>query len=539
MTNLLQPGRANPSTVTAPPSPAGRASWWGRVRTFRHLDAVVIGLVAAAASFAFMGVPSVWYDEAATVTSATRSWGELWRLIQSVDIVHATYYAFMHVWFDVFPYSPISLRMPSVFATGIAAALVVVLGKVLVNRRTGVVAGLLFCMIPRVTWMGSEGRSYSISALLAVATTLVLVTALRRSSRRWWVAYAVFSVLSVAVFLYLALVIIGHGVTLLLLARRAQRLDRETEGGAGESVATARRSLIAWFVGAAVAAVASLPISVGSMLQTGQVGWIPKPSFATINQVLVTQWFYQNSPFALFGWLLVAAGIVVSVLVTRRLGADRPASQPSVLAVALPWMIVPTVGLVLESVVATPLYSPRYLTFGTPAVALVMGAGLAAVRWRSLIALVLIGGVALSAPGYVEQREPEAKDSSAWNQVADLIATQRAAEPEGTTEGVVYGPVRRHPKATSRIIAEMYPAPFQGMSDFTLLKTGAENNTLWETQASLESTISATDSLDVVYLITSNKQDWRPRVTADLTARGFHLDHEWKLTRTNVLKFTR
>jgi mannosyltransferase len=111
----LQTTRAGhaPSTVTAGRAPSSR----GLLRR-RHTDAVLIGLLGALVSGAFLWVPSVWYDEAATVVSATRSWGQLWAMIQTVDLVHAAYYAFMHLWFDVFPYSPVSLRVPSAVVTG-------------------------------------------------------------------------------------------------------------------------------------------------------------------------------------------------------------------------------------------------------------------------------------------------------------------------------------------------------------------------------------------------------------------------------------
>jgi mannosyltransferase len=555
MTNLLHPadGRSTAPTVSTTPG-TGRSTALTRLRHWRHLDAVLVGLLAAVLSGAFLWVPSVWYDEAATVISATRSWGQLWQMVQTVDLVHATYYAFMHLWFDVFPYSPISLRVPSTIVTGLAAAFTVVLARTLADRRTAVVAGLLFCLIPRVTWMGGEGRSYAFSAMFAVALTLVLVTASRRTAQvgetrtrasavRWWVAYAVLAVVSVLFFLYVAFVVVGHGVTMLVQWRRERRL-RASSGSVATSqdaVAStplvgaphgARGSFLGWFAGAAVAGLASLPVVYFTSEQSGQVGWLDRPSFATIDQVLTTQWFYQNDRFAVFGWMLVVASLVVVVagLVPRARGLAE---------VVLPWMIVPTVGLVGVSLVTEPLYSPRYLTFGTPAVAIMMAVAVAAVPWRRVIALVLLVAVVLTAPTYERQRQPEAKDSAAWNQVADLVSEQRALEPAGTAEGVVFGPVRRHPKATSRIIENTYPAAFEGMSDFTLETPAAETGGLWEVQHPLEDVIDRTDDLDVVWLITSDKQDWRPRVTADLAAKGFHVADEWHLTRTNVLKYER
>jgi mannosyltransferase len=513
-------------------------------------------------SGAFLWVPSVWYDEAATVVSATRSWSQLWAMIQTVDLVHAAYYAFMHLWFDVFPYSPVSLRVPSAIVTGVAAGLTVALTRILVDRRTSVVAGLLFCLLPRVTWMGGEGRSYALSAMLAVALTLVLVVAARRTAESgaarthrsvvgWWVAYAVLAVVSAAFFLYLALLVVGHAVTMLvrvLRDRHDHRLQRDRvdewartgavavvhdpEGGGRLTVRSSRRALAGWFVGAAVAGLASLPLAWFIASQNGQISWIERPTFGTLRSVLVTQWFYQNESFAIFGLLCAGASIVVLSL--RLVPAARGFAE-----VVLPWMVVPTAGLVVVSLVGSPLYSPRYLTFGTPAIAMTMAVAVAAIPWRRVIALVLLVAVGLTAPTYVDQRQPEAKDRSAWNQVAALVARERAEEPAGTEEGLVFGPVRRHPKATSRIIQDTYPDAFRGMSDFTLETPGAETDGLWEVQHPLGDVLDRTDDLDVVWLITSDRQDWRPRVTEQLASKGFRLDREWDLTRTNVLRYER
>ncbi|WP_055794293.1 glycosyltransferase family 39 protein [Frigoribacterium sp. Leaf263] len=555
----LQTTRADhaPSTVTAGRAPSSRGLL-GR----RHADAVLIGLLGALVSGAFLWVPSVWYDEAATVVSATRSWGQLWAMIQTVDLVHAAYYAFMHLWFDLFPYSPVSLRVPSAIATGVAAGLTVALTRILVDRRTSVVAGLLFCLLPRVTWMGGEGRSYALSAMLAVALTLVLVVAARRTAESgaarthrsvvgWWVAYAVLAVVSAAFFLYLALLVVGHAVTMLvrvLRDRHDQRLQRDRvdewartgavavvhdpEGGARLTVRSSRRALAGWFVGAAVAGLASLPLAWFIASQNGQISWIERPTFGTLRSVLVTQWFYQNESFAIFGLLCAGASIVVLSL--RLVPAARGFAE-----VVLPWMVVPTAGLIIVSLVGSPLYSPRYLTFGTPAIAMTMAVAVAAIPWRRVIALVLLVAVGLTSPTYVDQRQPEAKDRSAWNQVAALVARERADEPADLEEGLVFGPVRRHPKATSRIIQDTYPDAFEGMSDFTLETPGAETDGLWEVQRPLGDVLDRTDDLDVVWLITSDRQDWRPRVTEQLASKGFRLDREWNLTRTNVLRYER
>ena len=143
---------------------------------------LAIGLLGLVISLIGITVPSVWYDEAASIISATRSWPQLWDEVGSVDAVHALYYALLHVIFDVFGYSPLTLRVPSAIAVGAAAALLVVLVRRFSlpgdgQNRLAVLAGVVFCLLPRTTWMGTEGRTYALSATLAILLTLVLVRA--------------------------------------------------------------------------------------------------------------------------------------------------------------------------------------------------------------------------------------------------------------------------------------------------------------------------------------------------------------------------
>ncbi|MCU1513328.1 MAG: hypothetical protein JWO10_418, partial [Microbacteriaceae bacterium] len=182
MTTLLRPQPGRPERQAAGHTPAAAGGSGASPRS-RATAPAIVGLFGFLISAAGSWIPSVWYDEAATITSASRSWTELWREIQHVDAVHAAYYSLMHVVFWVFGYSPLTLRLPSAVAVGVTAALIVVLVRRLADARTAVIAGILFCMLPRTTWMGGEGRSYAISALLAVVLTLAFVAALRTGGR--------------------------------------------------------------------------------------------------------------------------------------------------------------------------------------------------------------------------------------------------------------------------------------------------------------------------------------------------------------------
>lgn len=519
-------------------------------------DALLIGLVGFTLAVAFSWVPSLWYDEAATVIGATRSWAQLAEMLESVDAVHGLFYALMHVWFDLVGYTPFTLRLPSAVATGVAAALLVPLVGQFAPRATALLAGLLFCLLPRITWMGEEGRSFALSTMFALLLTLVFLAASRRSTApsavasgsssarrvwvrwRWWALYAVLAIVATTLFLYVCLVVVAHGVTALCTVLAARR-GRAPRGWA---------ALIGWGAASAVAGLVLLPFVDEVVGQAGQVGWIKEIGATTFDDIVVVQWFLFNPGFAAFGWVLILGGLAVLGIRARRGRLGRTAGfaqaadaavpgQPSLLALVVPWLVVPTLALIVLSLVMTPVFSPRYLAFSAPAAAILMAVAVSALPRRWLRVTAVLACVALTAPGYVAQRLPDAKQQSSWNEVADLIAAERALEPAGAGEAIIYGPVRQHPSATTRVIAYSYPDAFAGLVDVKLRTPAAETGQLWETRYPIDEVTDRFTGMDTVWLVTSDKQDWRPSVTAKLAVLGYGLDTEWNLTRVNVLRF--
>ena len=487
-----------------------------RIRTRSYLAPGLVGLLGLAISLVGIGTPSIWYDEAASITSATRSWDQLGAMVANVDLVHAAYYALLHLVFDVFGYSPVSLRVPSAIAIGVAAALTVVLGRVIDRPRLGVVGGLVFCLLPRVTWAGTEGRSYAATAALAVLLTTVLVLASRGQRRSLWVLYAALVVLSCVVFVYLALVVMAHAVTMAWWF--------------ASSRSRAWPPAARWARWTALATAIVVPFGVGVVAQSGQLHWLDAPDVSTLRQVFVGQWFYTSVPFAAAGWILLAVGAFALLRSPRGLS---PAS------VLLPALVLPTAALVMVSATLTPIYTPRYLTMCAPFVALVMAAAIDRMRLRPAVPLALLVLAALAMPQIAAQRQPEAKEHASWAEVAELIASQRALDGPDSTTAIVYGSVQRHPIATSRVMAYSYPDAFAGTVDVTLGTPAAETGELWETRIPLMDGLPRLANADVVYLITSTSRDARPATTDTLRTAGWHVADEWSLTSVNILRYER
>ena len=93
---------------------------------------------------------------------------------------------------------------------------------------------------------------------------------------------------------------------------------------------------------------------------------------------------------------------------------------------AIAWLLIPTALIVVWSALVHPIYTPRYLAFTAPAMALILGICIAAVASRPWAVAALIGlFVVAAAPNYVlAQRSPYAKYGMDYSQVADLITRE-------------------------------------------------------------------------------------------------------------------
>jgi mannosyltransferase len=340
--------RIDPSTVDEP-SPA-RWYW------------VWPALLTLGAAGWQLATPSLWADELATWGAVRLGWGQLFRLSGHVDAVVAPYYAVAKVWAAVAGTSPVALRLPSALAMAAAAALVAVLGARIADRRVGLLAGVLFAVLPVTSRFAQEARPYAFVVLCAVVASLLLIRFVDRPSVPVGLAYA----------LTVALLGAFHLVGLLLLLAHA---------------VVARRRLAAWAVWAGTGVVPVLPLVWLGARQTGQVAWIPP---ARLHTVLA-------APQDLFVSGTVAGALIALALLafSRR--------WPVVLLVS--WSVVPLAALAVAAQF-TPLFWPRYLIYTVPAWVVLAALTVGRLSRNRTIA-VLVAVAVLGAPAQTSIRMPD------------------------------------------------------------------------------------------------------------------------------------
>jgi len=474
--------------------------------------AALFGVLATALAAIGSGIPSLWGDEATSIMSAQRTLPSLFRMLGNVDAVHGTYYLGLHFWGDLVGFSPFAVRLPSAIVVGLATAAVVLLAARLRDARTAVIAGLVCAILPRVTYMGEEARSFAFSAAVAAWLTVLLVAALdrRRPRAAWFVGYGVLLAAGTYVFLYTILFVVVHGV-IVAVCRPPRR--------------TVRGLLIA--VGAAVSAVAPLLVfAIGQHHQISYLGAVPQLSAETLFSGL---WFGDSWPLAIAAWALIVVAVAVAIRQWMRAArargerffARRESRLPTLVGVALLWLLLPPAILIaVQSFV--PDFTARYVSFCAPAAVLLIACGVDDLlrwrRWAGAVAGVLV--LALCVPVYVAERTPYAKNQSDWAEVSAAIGAH--ARPG---DAVVFDESAK-PSKRPRLAEHTYPAGFEDTTDVAI-DLPAAKTTSWHDSAYTVRQAAARgrfDRVDRVWLIeyASSPGSVDDYGVADLATLGFH-----------------
>lgn len=450
---------AGPAPSLARGDTADREEPHGPAGTRRALPGWLVPAVPGVAELAVGGYrisgPSLWRDEAATIVGSQRSAGQILALVKNADAVHGPYYLLMHVVIAAAGTSETALRLPSLLAMSLAAALTAVMARRLARASglaapslTGLAAGLALVAVPLTTRYAQEARPYALTSLFAVLASYLLIRAAAERRRSWWACYAAALALTGLFNLFAVLLAVAHGVSLAVAGIRAGSLRR-------------------WLAACAAAAVVLAPMAALSVGQSVQLGWVTAPDLSTVASLL--------RDFA--GSVLLLPLIALLAVLGLAAGGGRRRGAGLTLGVlTLPWLVIPPVLLIAVSF-AHPVYVERYVVFCLPALSMLVGAGLTSLPWftrklltgadspeperaRTLavvppvLAALIVAG-ALAGPQWAIRQAGSRTDD-----LRAVAATLAANERGG--DAIVYLPW------DTRMVAAAYPAPFRRLRDIEL-----------------------------------------------------------------------
>ncbi|MFJ2239359.1 hypothetical protein [Streptomyces sp. NPDC087859] len=390
---------------------------------------VVIAPLALTITLGLWGIRrqnTMWGDESVTYQLAHRDLSQIWHTAQHIDLVHTLYYAVMHEIFDLFGPGLLTLRLPSVLAMSTAASGVGLLALRLAGPRAGLLAGLVFPLLPQVQKYAQEGRSYAMVCALVTWATYALVVSVPYRTRWRWAVYGSTMLLACLLHEFAVLALVAHGVTLAV-----SRVPRPV--------------LRAWSVAAVGVVAGLLPLAIYSAGQSGQVSWIDGP--------------------VRLRYLLIVA--VVGMACARApLGARGPVRLS---ALAVPILVLPGLLLLTASLVK-PLFVDRYVVYSNIGIALLLGAWMDYFHRRQRSShIAWIAAVAVLAalvPPSLSLRTPQSRSNDA---TAIGAAVRKKGHPG---DGLLYL-VGQH-----RILTAANPEDTRLLTDLALAQDPASSNTL-------------------------------------------------------------
>jgi mannosyltransferase len=244
------------------------------------------------------------------------------------------------------------------------------------------------------------------------------------------------------------------------------------------------------------------------------------------------------------------AGVVLGAqLLFRRQWETR---NRQLALIALAWIALPTLMLVLYSVVQTPIYYPRYLCFTSPAVAMLMAVCIVVLcRTRERVTAVLAAFALAATPNYLlGQRGPYAKEGMDFSQVADVINAH--ASPGDclildNTTAWKPGPIR--PVTAAR------PAAYAKLVDPGRGLRAAQRNRLWDAHLGIWGVADRGRHCTVLWTVSERDNavadhesgqglDPGPRLKRAPAYQvpermGFHIVERWQFNFAQVVKSTR
>jgi mannosyltransferase len=229
-----------------------------------------------------------------------------------------------------------------------------------------------------------------------------------------------------------------------------------------------------WAAVAALSVIVVLPLAALSARQDAAVAWIRRPGLTSL-PILFHDYFGATTALAVL--LLCCAMAAVLPPLHRGRRAPGPAwwSQGGVSlpSVAAPLLVVPGALLILESLVARPLYVDRYVLYGEAGAALLAGAGVVRIgRWLAGVSdrrmLLWVPGVVVCVLALVLQLAPQQRVRTPQSRLFDFGGPSRyLAAHARPGDGVLF---------FSKFFRKArlgYPADYRNVSDFAMAQSPA------------------------------------------------------------------
>jgi uncharacterized membrane protein len=357
--------------------------------SLRLMLSIILFIVAMCFNLYHLGTPSIWFDEAFSVELARQPLPLLWHIIFGPEPNMELYYLFLHFWLNLtaslgLHATEFVVRFPSAIFAALSTVVVFLLGQRFIGTIAGFVAASLYLLNDLQLIYAQQTRAYSLQLLLICIAWYALLSAFNGKPQRgrWWICYSVATTLAIYTHLFSMLILLAQlcaiGLLFLLLGER-RRMIGQSRNFMGSLV----------FIG-----ILSLPMVLVSR-HGSKTGWLPIPHLSDVYHLFLT--ISANSKIYLLLFVAFCAlGLFMTIMYALPMGrkyltryelVDEKHTLQGFLPIALAllcWLVVPIFASYVISYTPTRLFSSRYLVTIVPPLCLLVGLGIATLRWRAI-----------------------------------------------------------------------------------------------------------------------------------------------------------
>jgi 4-amino-4-deoxy-L-arabinose transferase-like glycosyltransferase len=347
-----------------------------------RLAALAVTLLGLALRFWGLGTESIWLDEVTSIIIARMDLPSViaWA---AGDIHPPLYYVALHFW-RALGESEFAIRSLSAALGAVSILVLYGLAAELFGRRVGLVAALFLALSPLHIWYSQEARMYVMLTLWVLMSSYLMVLALRRQDRRYWLGYVVISALALYTHYFALFGLLFQNVLAAYWFWRKKGRPWQRWLWAQLAIALL---FSPW-----------LP-TLYHQVTTGGGGWVERSIGQPTLYALFDTWLYfsigldnqlypvlwRRVSYVMFA--LAVASAVAHVVRPDRDGqaiSDREGLWFCLLYLCLP---VGTVWLVSQ---LKPMYSVRYLLAFMPPYCILLAKGLVSLRWKTAAAVLTL-----------------------------------------------------------------------------------------------------------------------------------------------------
>jgi mannosyltransferase len=360
----------------------------------RHALGLGAGIAGLLIMFWGLGRPALWLDESASAVATTRTWPNLWLLLQGTDSPLVPYYALLKLQRDLavqfFPaagsHLEVLLRWPSAIAIAVACWVLVSWLRSAASASVASCCAAVLLLIEGVSRYGQEARPYGLVLMMAIISTAVWWRLMKTRSPWTAGAYATCVAALVCLHALAALLVLAHLVAALLI-RRDELLIR----------------ILLTIGGATAGVLVTSPLTIAAVVQGGGATRYQHLTGPNLLNTFASLFGGSAHPDARF--LIVAALAAIGL---TRWNSRRYAD---ITRVAACWALIPALVIIPAMTLRPNLLLARYVLFVIPGWAILAGLGLGALaeaaHWgvagrsigsgsvRRFVAVVCSGAMAL------------------------------------------------------------------------------------------------------------------------------------------------